>query len=287
MTKESILKSKQMTRRKFFKWLIRGGICTALGYTVVVEPNWLSVEKVDVPIKGLPADLDGLRIGFVSDFHRGRFVTEGDISKAARYLQKQNPDLILLGGDFVDSQADHIHSCVDVLSQLESPLGTYAVLGNHDYWTDPEVIRKSFKRTQIRLLENESLKLEWQRVRFYIVGLDDAWEGRPNARVALHGVPDESMKILLVHEPDYADALKRLNLWLPLQLSGHSHGGQVVIPFWGAPILPYMASKYPVGLQRVTGRNRWVYTTRGVGHLLPVRFNCPPEVTLLILRTGE
>jgi len=281
---ESILKSQKMTRRKFFEWLIRGGICTALGYTIVVEPNWFSVENVEVPIKGLPADLEGLRIGFISDFHRGRFVTEGDISKAARYLQRQNPDLIMLGGDFVDSNADYIHSCLKVLSQLDSPLGTYAVLGNHDYWTDPDLIRKSFKQSRIRLLDNESLKLEWKREKFYITGLDDAWEGWPNPRTALHGVPDESFKILLVHEPDYAETLKRLPLWLPLQLSGHSHGGQVVIPFWGAPVLPYMARKYPAGLQGVTGRNRWVYTTRGVGHLLPARFNCTPEVTLLILR---
>ncbi len=98
------LKSQKLTRRKFFDWLVRGGICTALGYTIAVEPNWFAVEKVEVPIKGLPADLDGLRIGFVSDFHRGRFVTEGDILRAARYLQRQSPDLILLGGDFVDNK---------------------------------------------------------------------------------------------------------------------------------------------------------------------------------------
>jgi len=284
---QSTLKSQKMTRRKFFDWLIRGGICTALGYTIVVEPNWFAVEKVDVPIKGLPADLDGLRIGFISDFHRGRFVTEGDISRAARYLQRQSPDLILLGGDFVDNKADYIHSCLKVLSQLKSPLGICAVLGNHDYWTDPDLIRASIQQTRIRLLDNESVKLKWKREQFYLVGLDDAWEGRPNLRAAFQGVPDKAVKILLVHEPDYAETLKRLPLWLPLQLSGHSHGGQVVIPFWGAPILPYLARKYPSGLQKVTGRNRLVYTTRGVGHLLPVRFNCTPEVTLLILRAVQ
>ena len=276
-----------MNRRKFFDWLIRGGICAALGYTIVVEPNWLAVEKVEVPIKGLPVDLDGLRIGFISDFHRGRFVSEGDISRAARYLQRQNPDLILLGGDFVDSNADYIHSCLKVLSQLESPLGTYAVLGNHDYWSDSNIISTAIRQTHIRLLNNTSVKLNWKDERFYLVGLDDVWEGRPKPRAALDGVPDESVKILLVHEPDYAETLKRLPIWLPLQLSGHSHGGQVVIPFWGPPILPYLARKYPAGLQGVAGRNRWVYTTRGVGHLLPVRFNCTPEVTLLMLRSVE
>ena len=281
---QSTSTSNRLTRRKFFEWLIRGGVCAGLGYTIAVEPNWFAVEKVEVPVEGLAADLDGLRIGFLSDFHRGRFVTEDDISRAARHLQRQKPDLILLGGDFVDHKASYIDSCLKVLSRLHSPLGTYAVLGNHDYWTDSDLIRAAIQQTNIRLLENESLKLNWKRDRFYLIGLDDAWEGRPNPRAAFQGVPDDMLKILMVHEPDYADRLKGVPMWLPLQVSGHSHGGQVVLPFWGPPILPYLATKYPAGLQKVNGRNRWVYTTRGVGHLLPVRFNCTPEVTLLILR---
>lgn len=275
---------RKITRRRFIDWLIRGGLCAAFGYPVAVEPNWLVVKQVEVPITGMPPALDGLRIGFISDFHRGRFVTEGDIHRAAKHLLRQKPDLILLGGDFVDDKAEYIHSCLSVLSQLESPLGVYAVLGNHDYWTDPNLIGSSIQQSAILLLKNQSMKLKWNGQHFYLVGLDDVWEGRPNRRAAFKGVPHEAMKVLLVHEPDYAEIIKKLPLWLPLQLSGHSHGGQVVIPFWGPPILPYLGQKYPAGLQQVSGRDRWVYTTRGVGHLLPVRFNCKPEVALLILR---
>jgi predicted MPP superfamily phosphohydrolase len=264
--------------------LIRGGICAAFGYPIGVEPNWLALERVEVPIKGLPTELDGLRVGFISDFHRGRYVTEGDISRAAKYLQRQEPDLILLGGDFVEVKAENIHSCIKVLSQLKSPLGTYAVLGNHDYWTNSDIIRSSIQQSRIRLLINESIKLKWKNEPFYLVGLDDVWEGHPNPRTALGGVSRNVMKILLVHEPDYAELIKKLPSWLPLQLSGHSHGGQVIIPFLGPPILPYLGQRYPAGLQRVSGSDRWVYTTRGIGNLVPIRFNCKPEVTLLTLR---
>lgn len=256
----------------------------AIGYPIAVEPNWLVVEQVEVPIKALPPALEGLQIGFVADFHRGRFVTEGDISRVAEHLQRQKPDLILLGGDFVENKANYIHSCLKVLSRLEAPLGTYAVLGNHDYWSGPDIIRAAIQQTRIRLLDNESVALKWKDEQFYLLGLDDAWEGRPNMKASLAGVPSGALKIILVHEPDYADRIKKLPVWLPLQVSGHSHGGQVIIPFWGSPILPYLGQKYPAGLQQVSGQDRWVYTTRGAGHLLPVRFNCKPEVTLLTLR---
>jgi predicted MPP superfamily phosphohydrolase len=278
------LKSRNVTRRKFIDWMIRGGICAGLGYAVVLEPNWSALERIDVPIPGLPKGLNGLRLGFMADFHRGRFVTEGDISRAVGRLQRQKPDLFLLGGDFVENKADYIHSCLKVLSKLEAPLGTYAVFGNHDYWADADIIRSAIDRTRVRLLDNESLKLKWHGEYFYLLGLDDAWEGWPNMKAALKGVDSDAMKILLVHEPDYADRIKNMPTWLPLQVSGHSHGGQVVLPFWGPPVLPYLGKKYPAGLQQVSGRDRWVYTTRGVGHLLPVRFNCKPEVTLLTLR---
>ena len=251
---------------------------------MVVEPNWLALEQVEVPISGLPVGLDGLRIGFISDFHRGRYVTEGDISRAAKYLQKQKPDLILLGGDFVEVKADYVHSCIKVLSQLKSPLGTYAVLGNHDYWTDSDIICASIQQSSIQLLINDCLKLQWRNEHIYLIGLDDVWEGHPNPRSPLRNVSPTAMKILLVHEPDYAEMIKTLPSWLPLQLSGHSHGGQVIFPFLGPPILPYLGQRYPAGLQRVLGSDRWVYTTRGIGNLVPVRFNCKPEVTLLTLR---
>jgi len=274
----------KITRRTFFDWFIRGGVCTAFGYPILIEPNWPVVEKVDVPITGLSQRLDGLKIGLLADFHRGHYVTDGDINSVVELLQKENPDLILLAGDYVEGDAKYIHSVAPILSKLKAPLGTYAVLGNHDYWTDPIVVRTALQEFNIAVLLNESIEIQSNGESLFIVGLDDILDGKPDHRKAFRGVPEKALKILLVHEPDYADFIQGFNSWIPLQLSGHSHGGQVILPFIGAPILPHMGKSYPMGLKRVNGTDRWVYTTRGVGNILPIRFNCKPEVTLLTLR---
>ena len=276
----------RISRRSFFDYLLRIGICIGFGYPIVIEPNWLAIEHIDVPISDLPAGLDGLKIGFIADLHRGRFVSEGDISRATHILQNLSPDIILLGGDFVKGKAIYIDSCAKILSKLKAPLGVYAVLGNHEYWTDPIIITSSLQKHRIKVLINESLKLSWKGSHFYMVGLDDVWEGQPQLRKVLKGISDDIIKLLLVHEPDYADRIKSIDNWIPLQLSGHSHGGQVSLPFTGPLYYPYLAEKYPIGLNRVSGIDRWVYTTRGIGSTVPLRFNCRPEVSLLTLKSA-
>ncbi len=134
------------------------------------------------------------------------------------------------------------------------------------------------------MLINKALEVNKDEESFFIAGLDDAWEGQPDYKGALKNIPEDKMVLLMVHEPDYADSIKRSNSWIPLQLSGHSHGGPVVVPFWRAPVLPYMARKYPSGLYRLSKSNRFVYTTHGIGTVMPIRFNCRPEVSLLKLK---
>jgi len=279
------MKKQKISRRLFLDRLIRGGICIGFGYPIVIEPNWPILERVEVPITGLPQGLDGLKIGLLADFHKGNYITKSDIKVAIKKLQKQKPDLILLAGDYVEGKAKNILSCEELFRMLKAPLGVFSVLGNHDYWTDPMFIRTALQKFHIPALMNQSMEIKWNGESFFLIGLDDAWMGQPDIKVVLKGVPDDAMKILLVHEPDYAENIKSLSTWLPLQLSGHSHGGQVNIPFMGPPILPYLGRKYPMGLQHVSGMDRWVYTTRGVGLTLPIRFNCKPEVTLLTLRS--
>ncbi len=273
----------RMDRRKFVRWFGRGSVGLALGYPIFIEPDWIDLQQVQVSIKGLPKELYGLRIGFLTDFHRGRFVSENDISHAVNMLKKQNPDIILFGGDFVDGDSKYIKSCAKILSSLKAPLGVFAVLGNHDYWTDPKKIESTLKNNNIRVLINESIELLWKGVSFYIVGIDSCFGGRPDIKSAFKDAPNDAMKILLIHEPDFADNIKKYKKWIPLQLSGHSHGGQISLPFIGAPVLPVFGKKYPVGLQYVSGTDRIVYTSKGVGFTLPVRFNCRPEVTILAL----
>ena len=250
---------------------------------MVIEPNFLKVEQISVPIAKLPPKLQGLKIGFMADFHKGRYVSKGDIRKAVKGLMEQSPDLICLGGDFVEGKAGNIHTCANILGNLEAPLGVYAVLGNHDVWTDADLIAGSLESNNIRVMRNYADVLSFNGQRFYLVGIDDVWNGRPNIHHGLRGVPQDSMKILLVHEPDYADQIRRIDSWIPLQMSGHSHGGQVVLPFKGPPYLPYLGRKYPQGLQRIQDSDRWVYTTRGVGLTVPLRFNCRPEISVLTL----
>ena len=275
-----------LSRRSFIDLMIRGSVVAGFGYPIVIEPNMPKVEHVSIPIPNLPPTLQGLKIGFLADIHKGLFVSKSDIRVAIRLLMKQKPDIICLGGDFVQGKAENIHPCAKTLSTLEAPLGIYAVLGNHDCWTDANTIVASLAENGITTLRNDAVKLLFNDERFYLVGIDDVWNGQPNIYHGLQGVPKEAMKILLVHEPDYADHIRRIDSFIPLQISGHSHGGQVVIPFKGAPYLPYLAREYPMGLQKVKDANRWVYTTRGIGVTLPLRFNCRPEISILTLMTA-
>lgn len=273
-----------MTRRGFFEWSLRGGMCLALGYPIAIEPRLFVLEDQELPIADLPPGLDGLRIGLISDFHVCELLEEEDFEDVVSLLQKGEPDLVVLAGDYVDEDAAYVLPLTAALSKLKAPLGMYGVLGNHDYWSSPRLIRNAFQKARIRMLVNESVRLSWHGDDLFLLGVDDVLEGAPSMEKALRGVPRDGMKILAVHEPDYADRIQRLPIWLPVQLSGHSHGGQVILPFVGFPHLPPMGKKYPMGLQRVPNTDRWVYTTRGVGHVVRLRFNCNPEVTLLTLR---
>ena len=278
------MKKIKLTRRNFLKWSLRCSVCAVLGYPTLVEPNWLAFKKVEVPIQGLPKSFNRLKIGLLADFHRGLFVQESMIDKAVGIMQRAKPDLVLLVGDFVEGKAEYIESVAQVLSKLVVPLGMYAVLGNHDYWTDPVLIKDILERYKIPTLINRAVEITTKGNSFFVAGLDDAWEGQPDCKKALRDIPEDKMVLLMVHEPDYADTITQSNKWIPLQLSGHSHGGQVVVPFFGAPVLPYMAKKYPSGLYRIGSSNRFVYTTNGIGSVLPFRLNCRPEVSLLTLR---
>ncbi len=155
-----------------------------------------------------------------------------------------------------------------------------SILGNHDHWNGPEIVAHALDRHGLNVLRNQSLPLERGGQRIWIVGLDDVIAHANDLDKALEGIPSAETKIVAVHEPDFADEAAKYPV--DLQLSGHSHGGQVRIPFLGAPILPHLGRKYPVGLNRV--RDLQVYTNRGIGVISPpVRLNCPPEVTLITL----
>ena len=200
------------------------------------------------------------------------------------------PDLIVLTGDFVtapfvrnddEKAASAAEPCARLLRQMRSRHGLWAVMGNHDCATDPQRVTRALQAEGIQCLANESSAIERDGVRFWLAGVNDVLSGNANLPKTLHDVPSDEATVLLVHEPDYADVVARLPV--DLQLSGHSHGGQVRLPWLGPLYLPDLARKYVWGLYQLG--NLTLYTNPGLGTIgLPVRWNCPPEITLLTLR---
>src|SRR5581483_1759793 len=277
-------------RRHFLKWVGAFGATVGAGtlataYALNVEPTMLQVEHVEIPLRRLPGAFEGVTIAQLSDLHLGPYVTEDYIARAVQMTNALKPDAIVITGDLVNSSWRYIQPCTEIISQLDAPLGVYAVLGNHDYWVGfLNLMLQSVKKTGITLLRNQTVPLTRGRSTLYLIGIDDLWLQLADLRAALERVPDNACKVALMHEPDFADIAAQAEI--DLQLSGHSHGGQVRLPFLGALILPKYGEKYSMGLARV-GDFTQVYTTRGVGLLPPaVRFNCPPEITLLTLMRG-
>jgi len=259
----------------------------ALGgaYTIGAEPYWLAVERVTVALSGLPDALRGLTIAQISDLHVGHFIGQKDVARAVDVVQSLHPSLIVVTGDYVTIAAEHASLCAPELARLHAPLGAFFILGNHDHWTNAPVVTRILRDAGLSLLINEGRLVESNGAAFWLAGVDDVWERHADLERALAGAPKDVLKVLLAHEPDYADVVAADGR-VSLQLSGHSHGGQVRLPFVGSPVLPYLAIKYPYGLRRI-GR-MWLYTNRGIGIVSPpVRFNCRPEVTLISLTADK
>lgn len=245
-----------------------------------VEPRWLVVERVTVPLRRLPPALDGLRIAHLSDLHLGPEIKAEDIEEAVALTMTLQADLIVLTGDYVTRRVEYGPGLVKPLSRLSAPLGVYATLGNHDHWAGAREIAGYLAAAGVVVMQNTARPIARDGATLWLVGLDDIWFGTADLNEALVSVPQDACKVVLVHEPDFADQAARQ---ADLQLSGHTHGGQVRIPGLGPLILPKWGRKYPIGLQKAGAM--WVYTSRGVGLVSPpIRFNCPPEVALLTLR---
>jgi len=253
-----------------------------------VEPKRSVVEQVPVPLKNLKSALEGFKIVQLSDIHIDSFVETEVVQEAAAIADSLKPDLIVLTGDYVTGQAEAIRDLSPILASLNAKYGVFAILGNHELWTNPDLIRDSLEKAGVPVLVNEGVPLNVGKEILYLAGVDDCWSGQPDLEAAMEKWPSGAPTILLAHEPDFVDTFA-LDGRVSLQLSGHSHGGQIRLPGLGAVILPEYAQKYDQGLYRVnpTGRSDvgpWVYTNRGVGlGVVPYRINCPPEVTEITL----
>jgi uncharacterized protein len=284
------------TRRKF---LYTGAVAVAgmaaLGGDGYLESFRLQLKRIEISLTRLPRVFDGFTIVQLSDFHFEEKFSAFTIRKSVELVNTLAPDLIVLTGDFVTvpmfmlrRHARH-HSakaappCAQALSRLKARMGKLAVLGNHDVYANPLLVTNALQEHGIAVLNNAAVPIEEQGVRFWLAGIDDALEGSPDLGAAIERVPPGEAIVLLAHEPDFADqaALTPVDL----QLSGHSHGGQIWMPGVGAPWLPPLARRYPRGLYKVG--NLTLYTNIGIGTIrAPIRINCVPEVTLITLRSG-
>ena len=278
-----------MTRRRFLHLIGSAALAgvAGLGYGGLVERAWVDIEQITARLPGMAESLSGFRIAQLSDIHLSRFTTVDQLMAAVTRVNELQPDIVVLTGDYVGHESRFSVGLIEPLRILDAP--AYAVYGNHDLWTDRDAVGAALAETPVTLLVNQSREAAPGLI---IAGLDDAWSGHPRPNLALAGTPSYNTNLLLCHEPDYFDTIRREKLPVALQLSGHSHGGQVRLPSnrpdgsglaTRAPLLPHMATRYPIGHYRVGSYQ--LYTNRGLGVWpLPFRLNCRPEITLLTLR---
>jgi predicted MPP superfamily phosphohydrolase len=284
-----VLIRRRWTRRRFLQWMgaLAAGSGATAAYTRLLEPRWLDVERVTLQVPGLPERLAGTTLAQISDIHLSEYFSPERLLQTVQLVNRLAPRWVMLTGDYVGRDPEAARGLVEPLRRLAVP--AFAVLGNHDLWTQPSLIQRYLDETSVSLLRNEAVELA---PGLWLAGLDDVWSGRPDLARALARVPSGAVTFLMVHEPDFFDQVVRREAPVAVQFSGHSHGGQVRLPRLRrdglglelyAPILPRYGRRYPMGLQRVGERQ--VYTSRGVGVWpLPYRFNCRPEVSLFTLQ---
>jgi hypothetical protein len=274
-----------MNRRTFFKRTAAVAVAGTAAATCygLAEASGFEITRPSVAVTNLPPAFDGLRIAFLTDLHHGPYTDLSFLISAVRSTLALQPDLILLGGDYCLREAKYIRPVFKVLAALQAPLGVFGVMGNHDYAHGIDETRREMRRAGICELTNEGVWLKRGGDRVRLAGVDDLWWGKPDAGVALGETTTSDACILLCHNPDFAEPLRDRRVGLVL--SGHTHGGQVLVPGLMNPFIPSRyGDKYAHGVIEAPATR--VYVSRGLGATgLPVRYNCPPELTLLTMHT--
>ena len=246
------------------------------------EANSLSLERVAIYLKRLPRKLDGFKIIHLSDTHHSPFTGLDHIKRVVKVANRLKPDMFLLTGDYVSHEREYIAPVAAVLGKLKAKYGIYACLGNHDHWTDANLVTHLFRGEGIKMLVNEGLRFEARGASFWLAGVDDYMVGKTDVPSALRGSFPDEMKLLLAHNPIIFRESARSGV--DLTLSGHTHGGQIKLRDEEKRILPQR--KLKAGLH--TRRKSQIYITRGIGTVVvPMRYQCPPEISFLELRCAE
>lgn len=274
-----------LSRRNFLKI----GALAGLSVTAVVSGLFVLsneaedpvIDEVVVPIQNLKPGLEGFRIVQLSDIHLRPYTKPDLVERAVELANQLKPDLTVLTGDFVWRDRDAAFELAPILAGLNARYGVFSVMGNHDYWLDIQALQQAFDDAGLPVLYNQGHVIQHNGANLYLAGMDDGWSGQPDLQAALADSPANTPVVLLLHEPDLIDQVSA-DPRVTLQLAGHTHGGQVVVPGQPPFFTPYLGKKYSQGLFKV--QLAWLYTNRGLGTIsVPYRLNCPPEVTLLTL----
>lgn len=258
-----------------------------LFYAREVETRWLEVSSVGITLPRLAPEFDGYRVVQIGDIHLEDWTKPRRLNRMVDLVNAQNPDLIAITGDFLSYSADPgvPGRLVEALRRLRGRDGVVAVMGNHDYLTDVDLVRRSLREAGISELRNDVRTVRRGDAVLHVAGVDDIMEGKSRLDLVLRKLPEEGATVLLAHEPDFADVSAATGRF-DLQLSGHSHGGQVRLPLYGPVFLPPFSQRYTSGLYKVGDMIQ--YTNRGLGFVdARLRLLSRPEITVLTLSTPQ
>lgn len=271
-----------MIRRRFLKSTLYSSAFALVGfYPIFIERHRVVVNRYKIPIADLPPSFNGFTLAHLTDIHLGSFVSKSFVEEIVHNTNVLRPDAIVCTGDYVlgNDTTEEIDSVWPIMSKLKAKYGVYSVLGNHDHHAD-------FNRS-LYWLERSGQDIRHQckpiykgKERIIIGGSGDYWYDRLDIDKTFSCSDERDCRILLSHNPDAIDT--QFDTPISLVMSGHTHGGQVVIPFFGPPILPVKNKKYSSGL--ITTAKTKLFISKGVGCSgLPVRFNCYPEIAIIEL----
>lgn len=276
------------SHRRWAHWLGRNWARISYGYSV--EPTWLELNQIEVPVPDLPEAFIGFRIVQMSDFHCSKQVPAEYLAETIALAQAQAADLMVLTGDFVHKGYKYVDAVADMLGTLSAPFGVFAVLGNHDYSVRNALGVRRYRDLHravgdalgargIRVLRNESLPLVRGDTQLTLVGVEDLWSRCCDLNQALAGLDSATPRVILAHNPRTIEQMDGRRC--DLMLSGHTHGGQVDWPGIGRPTLGKHARRFAAGLYQFNGS--YLYVNKGVGFGIRFRFGVRPEVSVLTL----
>lgn len=269
------------SRREFIVRTAQGACAGALVYSAA-DSQMLSVTRLRIPMERLPSEFAGFKIGFASDFHLGPAVPAATLRRAVELLNGAKPDVVLLGGDYVDEDSELVKRCMEILSGLRAREGVYSVQGNHDYWVGSGSYSAALaESTSIKDLSKRGFAVRRSSGVLWIAGIDDNWGGNPDFSASIAGAPEGAPRVVFTHNPTLADELPEG--YADLILAGHTHGWQIYVPWITRLFMPLESMrKYRAGFYKT--KAGLMYVSRGAGVIYPfIRLWCSPEVVLITL----